>query len=264
MQKFNYHTHTKRCGHASNMEDEEYILEFISKGFNEIAFTDHCPYRDIIDTRKNMRMNYSNKDEYLNSIRSLKIKYKDKINIKIGFEVEYLPDQVDYLLELKNETDILVLGQHFIYDETKKLKIFRYDNFSDNDLIKYANYIEKAIKNNIPDIIVHPDLFMLNRTKFGLNEEKATRIICKSASENNIPLEINLTEACLFLRGDKDNISYLCKDFWRIASTYNLRVLYGIDAHFRSQIELYEKSVELVNNIIVKDIIDKLNFVDNL
>ena len=29
MQKFNYHSHTYRCGHADfNMEDEDYIKEF--------------------------------------------------------------------------------------------------------------------------------------------------------------------------------------------------------------------------------------------
>ena len=44
MQKFNYHTHTRRCGHAdNNMTDEDFVKEFIKKGFTKIAFTDHCP-----------------------------------------------------------------------------------------------------------------------------------------------------------------------------------------------------------------------------
>ena len=47
-------------------------------------------------------------------------KYKDKIEIQIGFEVEYLPDQVDNIMELKGETDKLILGQHFVYDEDEK------------------------------------------------------------------------------------------------------------------------------------------------
>ena len=33
MQKFNYHTHTRRCGHAdNNMSDEDFVKEFIKKG----------------------------------------------------------------------------------------------------------------------------------------------------------------------------------------------------------------------------------------
>ena len=92
MQKFNYHTHTKRCGHAdNNMTDEDFVKLFIKKGFTKIAFTDHCPEKEEIDYRKNMRMKYSEKDEYLNSIKLLKEKYKDAIEIETGFEVEYLP-----------------------------------------------------------------------------------------------------------------------------------------------------------------------------
>ena len=102
MQKFNYHTHTYRCGHADdNMMDEEYVKEFIEKGFKKIAFTDHCPEKEIIDKRKNMRMDYSQIDEYLESIKCLKKKYKDKIEIQTGFEIEYLPGQEENLVELK-------------------------------------------------------------------------------------------------------------------------------------------------------------------
>ena len=36
-----------------------------------------------------MRMNYSQKDEYLNNLDRLKQKYCDKIQIESGFEVEY-------------------------------------------------------------------------------------------------------------------------------------------------------------------------------
>lgn len=38
-----------------------------------------------------MRMKYSQVEGYLESIKSLKEKYKDEINIETGFEVEYLP-----------------------------------------------------------------------------------------------------------------------------------------------------------------------------
>ena len=111
MQKFNYHTHTRRCGHAdNNMTDEDFVKLFIQKGFTKIAFTDHCPEKEEIDHRKNMRMKYSEKNEYLNSIKSLKEKYKDKIEIETGFEVEYLPGQEENLFELKNETDKIILG----------------------------------------------------------------------------------------------------------------------------------------------------------
>ena len=59
MQKFNYHNHTYRCGHADlDMTDEDYVLEYINLGFEKMAFTDHCPEKNKIYLRKNMRMEY--------------------------------------------------------------------------------------------------------------------------------------------------------------------------------------------------------------
>jgi len=98
MQKFNYHSHTYRCGHADlDMKDEEYIQEYIKMGFEKVAITDHCPEKNEIDKRDNMRMKYIEKEEYLNSIKTLKEKYADKIQIETGFEVEYLPGEEENL-----------------------------------------------------------------------------------------------------------------------------------------------------------------------
>lgn len=262
MKKYNFHTHTYRCGHAEeNITDEAIVKTFIDNGFEVIAFTDHCPEKVMIDNRNNMRMAYDMKAEYLSSINCLKKKYQDKIVIESGYEIEYLPDQEENLLELKAETDKLVLGQHFIYaDDSKSLKIFRHDKFSDEELLMYANYIKAAIEKGIPDIIVHPDLYMLSRKDFEMVESQVAHIICKTAEKYNIPLEINLTEPLLYLIGLKNNISYPNKQFWEIASNYHVKVLYGIDMHYLESIERYEDSVKLAEEVIGKDIIKKLDF----
>lgn len=263
MQKFNYHTHTRRCGHAdNNMTDEDFVKLFIKKGFTKIAFTDHCPQKERIDFRKNMRMEYKEKDDYLNSIKSLKEKYKNKIEIETGFEVEYLPGQEENLFELKNETNKIILGQHYIYNDDKsKLLIIRYHEFSDEETLRYAEYIKTAIEKKIPDIIAHPDLYMLSRENFGEADTKAAHIICSTAEKYGIPIEINLTQPNFIEIGEREKIVYPCKEFWKIASEYkNLKVLYGIDAHFEHQIMNYEKAIEIANEHIGQDIINKLNF----
>jgi len=266
MQNFNYHTHTYRCKHADdNLNDEDYVKLFIQEGFKKIAFTDHMPDKVGVDPRKHMRMDYSQKDEYLNSIKALKEKYKDLIDIETGFEIEFMPGQEKNLFELKKEVDKLVLGQHFIYaEDNKRLKIFRYQEFTHEDLLKYAGCIVKAMELGIPDIIVHPDLFMLSRDNFTEKEEEIAHIICSASEKYNIPLEINLTEANLLLLEKRDKITYPCKEFWNIAKDYNIKVLYGVDAHYESQITTYEKCIEIVNNLIGNDVIEKLNFIENV
>lgn len=263
MQKFNYHTHTRRCGHAdNNMTDEDFVKLFIKKGFTRVAFTDHCPEKEKIDFRENMRMEYNEKDDYLNSIKSLKEKYKNIIEIETGFEVEYLPGQEENLFELKNETDKIILGQHFIYNNDKsELLIIRRHKFSDEEALKYAEYIKTAIEKNIPDIIAHPDVYMLSRDNYTEVDEKVAHIICSTAEKYGIPIEINLTQPNFFIIGEREKIVYPCKEFWKIASEYkNLKVIYGVDAHFEYQIMNYEKAIEIANKHIGQDIIDKLHF----
>ncbi|MCI9365363.1 MAG: PHP domain-containing protein [Clostridia bacterium] len=280
MQNFNYHSHTYRCGHADlDMEDEEYVKEYIKMGFKKVAFTDHCPEKNRIDVRKNMRMDYDRRIEYLNSIKFLKEKYKTKIELETGYEVEYLPGEEENLRELKLETDKLILGQHFIYDDNKNLKIFGGATiFLDKELIRYAEYLEKAMEYHIPNIIAHPDIFMLNSAKFGEIEEKITHKICKAVEKYNVPLEINLNKiyALKYYKNiDLDRLTkeerqkafrkakYPCREFWNIVKDYNIKVLYGIDAHHRGQILRWNELVEYGKEALGEEIISKLNFVKN-
>lgn len=277
MQNFNYHSHTYRCGHAEmNMSDEEYVKEYIKMGFKKMAFTDHCPEKNRIDKRPNMRMDYTEKDEYLRSVKNLKEKYKDKIEIKSGYEVEYLPGEEENLKELKDETDIIVLGQHFVYDDNKNIQEFHNSNFSDEDLMKYAEYVEKAMEIGLPDIIAHPDIYMLVRENFGKQEEAVARKICEASEKYSIPLEINLSRIGRYTYKKNNNLSfkekeeelkkveYPCKDFWKIASEYNIKVLYGIDTHFRISISRSKELIKLANEIIGEETKSKLNFIEDM
>ena len=279
MQKFNYHTHTYRCKHADmDYSDEDYVLDYIKAGFKKFAFTDHCPEKNRIDLRTKMRMDYSQKDEYLESIRKLKEKYNNQIEILSGFEVEYLPGEEENLKELKDETDILILGQHFVYDDLKEnLLIIDKHDFSDKELLRYAEYVEKAAELKIPDIIAHPDFYMQKRKSFGKVEEEIAHRICREAEKNNIILEINVNgvhkrtyrnnktlnnDPIEEQRKRLSKVEYPCKDFWNIAKEYNVKVLYGIDAHYKGQIANFEKTVKLTNELLGNEILSKLNFVE--
>lgn len=284
MQNFNYHQHTYRCKHADlDMQDEDYVRDYIKMGFKKIAFTDHCPEKNKIDKREKMRMEYSERHEYLESIKNLKQKYADKIQIQSGYEVEYLPGEEENLRELKNEVDKIILGQHFIYDDNGNLKAFdkkafeKGEEFTDEEMIRYAEYVDKAMELGIPDTIAHPDVFMNVKKNFGEIDIKISNMICKSAEKYNIPLEINMAKIFnnVFYENKKLNnlpmeerkkrlikVRYPRKEFWDIAKDYNIRVLYGIDVHHKGQILLFNELVELANEIIGSETVSKLNFIE--
>ena len=260
----------------------DYVQDYLKMGFKKIAFTDHCPEKEIIDTREHMRMGYEERIEYLESIRALKEKYKGQIEILTGYEIEYLPGQEENLKELKAETDILILGQHFVFDKDEKnLVILHDEKINDDELERYVGYLEKSLELGLPDIVAHPDLFMLAREKFAEKEEAASRRICEAAQKYNIPLEINLNNIFRRVFLDKVNkvvyelskeeqyqklnrVGYPNKDFWKVASEYDVKVVYGIDTHSRKQILLYNELVDLATKIIGQDTSDQLKFIKEM
>ena len=96
------------------------------------------------------------------------------------------------------------------------------------------------------------------------NNESDSALGTTDSAKISVPLEINLTEPSMYLSKLKDTIKYPCKEFWKVASKYNVKVIYGIDAHYKDQIRQYEESIDIANKIIGKEIIDKLNFCKEL
>ena len=59
-------------------------------------------------------------------------------------------------------------------------------------MLRYAEYIEKAVELGIPDIIAHPDIYLSKKRNFGKIEKEVATRICQLAEKYQIPLEINL------------------------------------------------------------------------
>lgn len=223
---YNYHTHTERCGHA-NGEDEQYVLAAIEAGFKVIGFSDHIPFKSVIHPSE--RMNYDQIDDYINSIECLKVKYKDKIEIKLGFELEYFPEYNEYYKEMLARCDYLICGQH-----NKVLDHYSYDQFAnDEDVIVYANQVKAAMESGLISFIAHPDYFMLGRRTWTPACDEAARIIAQAAVKNNVALEINLNGIRYgkYNYHDLQAYPYPFRSFWEIVSNYDVECLYSFDAH---------------------------------
>lgn len=280
IQNFNYHTHTERCGHAEKgYDDEGYVREALRTGIQFLAFTDHIPFSQTNDTKTNVRMPYEKIDEYVQSIIDLKNKYKGLIKIETGFEFEYLPQELEHIFKMKKMVDRMILGQHFVLDSKGKIKYFSSkEPLTDKEMIQYVCLISKALEAGIPDIIAHPDLFLKYRQEFGEKEEIITRKLCELAAKYQVPMEINLNEIYReYVRANrtmptaseqekiqfaKSRVKYPNKQFWDILSEYNIKVLFGIDAHSNNQILDSSISYRIAKEIL-GEILDKLNFVDS-
>lgn len=261
-QDFNYHTHTRRCGHAEDVSDEVLIQNAIRAGMKKIAFTDHIPFDPQAKHHKirpRVRMDYAELEEYLHSIEHWKQKYQGKIEIMSGFEFEYAKQDKAYLQDIRKRVDKMVLGQHFVVDD--KNKEYRLKEFpTDENLDLYADSIIEAMELKLPDIIVHPDYFLSSRESFGAKEEEIARKLCKAAEKYKIPFEINLGQ--IGVQEKNTPAQYPNRNFWKIATEYQIGVVYGKDAHWSEQI-LDESVFEIADKMIGRKIIQKLTFLES-
>ncbi len=220
---YNYHTHTFRCNHA-NGTPEEYIKRAIENGIKYMGFSEHFPYicRDGFEAR--YRLPVAQLKEYFEELYLLREKYAGKIDLKIGFELEYYHELFDVMLKnaLSYGAEYLILGQHFIQEEHPGGVYTMNPSENEEDLKQYVNCIIEGIKSGVFTYIAHPDLF--NYVADEAVYRREMKKICIASIEYNIPLEIN------FL-GIRTNRNYPNTVFWEIAGEVGCPVTFGFDSH---------------------------------
>ncbi len=224
---YNYHTHTSRCGHACGT-DEEYVLAAIKAGYKILGFSDHAPYKDY--SLPNSRMDYQYLDDYIQSISALKEKYKDQIEIHLGLESEFYPENIAERRELLDKVDYLLLGQHYA-DMIGNCSYFRLN--TDEEIRFYAQSVCMGLESGLFSYLCHPDVFMNRQEAFTPVCEEVAHMIAQKCVETNTPVELNVRGV---MKGRKhfpggEKYYYPHYDFWKILSAYPLKVTVGIDAH---------------------------------
>ena len=249
-----YHTHTKRCGHAIG-EDEEYVQSAINSGLKRLGFSDHVMLPDI--AKCHSRGGYEELDDYVNSINSLKEKYKDKIEINLGFEAEYSKRFLEYYKSLLSSKKIeyLILGQHFNFDNTDKPIYIKFYHDDINELYSYCDHLIEGMETGLFSYVAHPDCYMMQFKEWNKDCEIVARRILEKAEELHLPLEINGHQK-RFWR-DPDYQVYPFDKFWEIASEYNVDVVVGHDAHdpkeFECELEFAFELIDKYNLHFLKD-----------
>lgn len=224
----NYHTHTKRCKHAQGT-DEEYVLEAIRNGFDEIGFSDHSPWPLHDGENSRIRMELDEFEDYRQSVLYLKEKYKDQIRIWLGLECEYLEDRMDWLAEFKREKglDYIILGNHFD-NEIVSEKYFGHYRDLDHCLERYAYTTIKGIESGLYLYLAHPDLFMKTYRNWDPRFEELSLKILRKCKEYGMPVEVNLAGV---RDSDKWFCGYPCPEFWQLVAQVKNDVVIGLDAH---------------------------------
>ena len=115
------HTHTEFCPHGSREATEQFIERAIALGFESYSLTEHPPLpRNFIDPTPDHScgMRQEDLEPYLLHAQELKKRYADRIEIRVGLEVDYIPgyesDVRDMLNRCGSQMDDALLSVHFL------------------------------------------------------------------------------------------------------------------------------------------------------
>ena len=236
--RFNLHTHTYRCHHASGTE-REYIENAIQSGMELLGFSEHVPYPFPDGHESSFRLYRRDLENYFSALNALRSEYKNEITIVIGFEAEYYPKYFEDMLRLIRpyNPDYLLLGQHFTNNEEDGVYCLR-PTGEEAHLRRYVEQVSEALATGRFTYLAHPDLIHFTGEPV-VYDAYMTRL-CEAAKRLQIPLEFN------FL-GVRDHRIYPSERFFRIAGKVGNEIVLGCDAHCPEAMLASEAAVQAIH-----------------
>jgi len=229
------HNHTVLCNHAEGTS-EEYLLKAIETGTKYFGFADHAP----MNFDPKYRMSFEQMPKYEAQVLELKEKYKDKIEVLLGYEVDYLKGHMDKRV-LNADVDYLIGSVHFIdgwgFDNPEF--IGRYEE-EDIDQIwqKYFDAIEEMADSKLFDIVGHLDLIKVFKFMPNKNINEIAKNALLAIKRADMVLELNVA-------GFRKPIAepYPSKALLKQAFELGIPICFASDAHKPEQVSMYNDEI---------------------
>ncbi len=244
--RINMHTHSTHSDGVNTLDEN--IQEAIKRGFTAIGFSDHS--YTAFD-------GYGCKDyrKYVDEVNEMKEKYRGKINVYCGMEVDSWTDIEDIFDELDYRIgsvhSINVNGNYYQVDSGVEVQIEAVENVFGGDQQRLVEEYYKEVTKNIrrlrPDIIGHFDLL----TIFGyIKDTKEYREVALETVRNVIQycnvFEVNTGGMA---RGRSDHpypADFLLKEIKRLGG----HVLLSSDAHEKEHLDFkFDDMLEKIRSL---------------
>lgn len=219
-----YHVHV--LSHGEYDYSREWLSSFIdqacNQGIQEIGFSEHNEFFPSVD---------------LNIYQTMKIERQSDIQLKLGIEVDYIPDLENDLKRLvaRPELDYTIGSVHFIdgwaFDHPDHKHEF---NKRDIDEIyaRYAEVLIRMVGTGLFDIVGHLDLVKIwgDRPR---RKDPAYYIepVLNAIQKSNMAVEINSAG----LRKPVAEV-YPAADLVKLMYERNIPITFGSDAHHPDQV----------------------------
>ena len=226
--KIDLHNHTVRCNHAEGTI-EEYIQKAILLGIDIYGFSEHA----AMDFDEKYRLSFEEMAAYQHDILSAKERYKNQIDIRLGYEVDWLPGHMDQRV-LNADVDFLIGSVHFInkwsFDNPEFIGGWK-ERDIDEIWQAYFEAVTAMVQSGQFDIVGHLDLIKV----FKYLPKKDIRHLAKETLQaikrSGMVLEVNASG----LRKPIQEL-YPSKALLQEAYALDIPITFGSDAHKPEQV----------------------------
>jgi histidinol-phosphatase (PHP family) len=226
--KIDLHNHTVRCNHATGTVDE-YIERAIELGIGVYGFSEHAP----MDFDEGYRVGFGEMGAYEAEILSARERYAGQIDIRLGYEVDWLPGHMDDRV-LGAEVDFLIGSVHFLdtwgFDNPEFIGEWR-ERDVDTVWEEYFAAVTEMVRSGYFDIVGHLDLIKLFGDWPGGDIREIARPTLDAIAKSDMVLEINTAG----LRKPVGEI-YPTQVLLSEAYARDIPITFGSDAHAIDQV----------------------------
>jgi histidinol-phosphatase (PHP family) len=214
---------------------EEYVDRAVALGFREIGFSDHMP----VMPEPELCMSNAELPVYLARVRELRDRYRGRIDIRVGCEMDIVPgreDEIRGIIE-RSGFDYVIGSIHYLEGWPFDQKQYR-DLFEKGDMNEiYGRFFDslvRAARSGLYDIAGHAD----NIKRMGYRPEGDLTPLYERAAavfrEMNVAVELN-TSGFDYPAGE----AYPSPGFLRILNSHGVPVTTGSDSHKPEHIGRY-------------------------
>ena len=247
------HTHSEFCPHGSHESTELFIHHAIELGFEIYSLTEHLPLPAHFEDPtpdKSTAMPIQDLEPYLNLAKGLSDRFSDRIVVKVGLEVDFIPGFEEETRQLLNqagpELKDSLLSIHFLPGKggwrlidysAEDLKDGLIDFYGSMEAVHEAYWltVQQAIEADLgpfkPRRISHLSLVHKFQKKFPLQDPKRfLPKVCEILDRIQAKgMELDLNAAGLF----KPDCQEIYPPSWilREAIQRKIPLVYGSDAH---------------------------------
>ncbi len=240
--RIDLHNHTTRCNHAEGTVDE-YVQKAIELGIDIYGFSEHAP----MNFDPHYRLQFEEMTAYSTDILQAKEKYKNDIQILLGYEVDWLQGHMSDKV-LHADVDYLIGSVHFIdkwsFDNPEF--IGGWEN-KDIDAIwkAYFEATEAMAKSGKFDVAGHLDLIKVFKFMPKQDVRVLAKNVLKAIKKSNMVIEVNTA-------GLRKPVGELYPSRALLEESYalNIPITFSSDAHAVDQIGTgYDLAAALAKDI---------------